>query len=385
MLPAFVKLYKLNQHKSNSLSLKLKHAIMKKIIIITLLAAISFIKINAQNFLTPAGNAGVGSGTTEPPEAKFLVISDRNIPQLLLVQSNQNDYSRIRLANTRISSNRYWDIASFTGGAGAANDRLDFWNGGKGSVLTLTGDGNVGINNSSPKTALSFPALLGKKITLYPGNTGDVGFGVAGNRLQIYSDNPNADVAIGYDAAGNFNEKFAFKPNGALAVKSNTGNPGQVLTSGGSGASAEWKSPVNFIFKNSFSSIQTTTFTIGGNRMRNISGLSNLIEINGKSKILINYQVLWKGDGCLLCPAPSGFADVLFDGLPVSRTAFSALGATPASATGSILLNPTVTGGTHTIDLRVTSTSAHDILITGATQGSINFGATNMSVLIITE
>lgn len=350
---------------------------------IILLASNSFIKTNAQNFLKPAGNAGVGSGLAEPPEAKLVLIGNTSIPQLLLVQSNQNDYSRIRFSNSRIPSTRYWDIASFTAGAAPANDRLDFWNKGKGSVLTLTGDGNIGINNSSPKTALSFPAQLGKKITLYPGNTGDVGFGVAGNRLQIYSDNPNADVAVGFDAAGTFNERFAIKPNGALAVKFSTGNTGQVLTSGGAASSAEWKSPTNFIFQNSFSNIQTTTFTIGGNATRNISGLSNLIEINGRSKILINYQVLWNGDGCLLCPAPSGFADLLFDGLPISRTAFNALGATPASITGSILFNPNLTTGIHTIDLRITSTSAHDISITGATQGSINFGATNMSVLII--
>ncbi len=243
---------------------------MKKLMTIILLVAICIIETNAQNFLKPTGNAGVGSGTSEPTEAKLTVISDKHIPQLFLVQSNQNDYSRIRLSNTRVLPNRFWDIASFTGGAGLANDRLDFWNPLKGSVLTLTGDGNVGINNSSPKTLLSFPANLGKKITLYPGNTGDIGFGVSPNRLQIYSDHANADVAIGYDAGGTFNERFAVKPNGALAVKSNTGNPGQVLTSGGATASAEWKSPTNSIFSNSKSLIHTSNFTVNGNTTQDI-------------------------------------------------------------------------------------------------------------------
>lgn len=359
---------------------------MKKIITILIFATNSIIVTNAQNFLTTNGNAGVGSGTTEPPEAKLTVISNKSTPQLLLVQSNQNDYSRIRFSSTRISSIRYWDIASFTGGAGLANDRLNFWNGGKGDILTLTGDGNIGINNSSPKTLLSFSANLGKKITLYPGNTGDIGFGVSPNRLQIYSDHANADVAIGYDAGGTFNERFAVKPNGALAVKSNTGNPGQVLTSGGATASAEWKSPTNSIFSNSKSLIHISNFTVNGNTTQDIPTFFFNIDHNDRTKFLINYQVLWngKGTGCLICPPPSGYIDLLFNGMVISRTAFSATGTTPTSTTGSVLFTPNIRG-THGFNLRVTSTSAQDILIVGGGQGAANFGATNMSLVVIQE
>lgn len=109
---------------------------------------------------------------------------------------------------------------------------------------TTTGDikimSRLGIGTTSPNAPLGFPPTLGKKITLYPGATGDVGFAVAGNRLQIYSDNPSADVAIGYDAAGTFNERFAFKPNGALAINGNAGTTGQILQSNGSGAAPAW-------------------------------------------------------------------------------------------------------------------------------------------------
>jgi hypothetical protein len=361
---------------------------MKKQIVIILLVFTGFIQTNAQNFLTPTGNAGIGSGTTEPTEAKLLVMSSQSNPQLLLVQNNQNDYSRIRFSNLRNFSNRFWDIAGFVGGASLLNDKLEFWNNKTGAILTLTGDGNVGILNRSPKTALSFPAILGKKITLYPGNTGDVGFGVAGNRLQIYSDNPNADVAIGYDAAGTFNERFAVKPNGALAVKANTGNPGQVLTSGGASASAEWRNPINILYQNSASTILTSSFTVNGNGIKTDPFFSRSIFLNGRSKVLINFQVLWngKGTGCpVFCPPPAGFFDILFDGMPISRTAFSALAETPTTTIGSILFSPTALTGSHTIDIRVTSTSAHDILIVGGIQGSVNFGASNLTAMVIQE
>jgi hypothetical protein len=120
---------------------------------------------------------------------------------------------------------------------------------------------------TNPNAPLAFAASLGKKITLYPGSTGDVGFGVAGNRLQIYSDNPNADVALGYDAAGVFNERFAVKPNGALAVNGNTGGNGQILQSNGSGSAATWVGKPHVI-----------TFSQTGNA--NL-GLTNSVAIPG--------------------------------------------------------------------------------------------------------
>ncbi len=104
----------------------------------------------------------------------------------------------------------------------------------------------VGIGNSNPNAPLAFAATLEKKITLYPGATGDVGFSVGGNQLKIYTDNPNAQVSIGYDAAGVFNDRFSVKPNGALAINGNTGAAGQVLTSGGAGA-PQWINKSDFI------------------------------------------------------------------------------------------------------------------------------------------
>jgi hypothetical protein len=143
------------------------------------------------------------------------------------------------------------DNSALLGFMGAQNNQnMGFYGGPAGWGFTYDAiNSRVGIGNNNPNAPLAFPPSLGKKITLYPGNTGDVGFGVAGNRLQIYSDNPNADVAIGYDAAGVFNERFAVKPNGALAVVGNTGTAGQVLQSNGVGSAATWANrPTVFYF-----------------------------------------------------------------------------------------------------------------------------------------
>jgi len=65
--------------------------------------------------------------------------------------------------------------------------------------MTINDEGYVGIGNTNPARPLSFPATLGKKISLYPGAGGDVGFSVEGNELRMYSDNANAVITFGYD------------------------------------------------------------------------------------------------------------------------------------------------------------------------------------------
>jgi hypothetical protein len=172
--------------------------------------------------------------------------------------------------------------------------------GGLSERLRIKNNGNIGIGNSNPNAPLSFPPSLGKKITLYPGNTGDAGFGVSGNRLQIFSDNPSADVALGYDAAGVFNERFAIKPNGALAVVGNTGLAGQVLSSGGSNA-AQWRSINSLISTPSTGSI--ATLPASGNGVI-FSGSNIYLNLPRSARVLIWIDVVTT-QGCVFYPCTS--------------------------------------------------------------------------------
>jgi hypothetical protein len=84
--------------------------------------------------------------------------------------------------------------------------------------MRIKGNGNVGIGTNNPVKPLSFPALLGEKILLYPGGAGEVGIGVYGNELRLHADNPGAKVSFGtQDNAGVFTENALAQRNGAYA------------------------------------------------------------------------------------------------------------------------------------------------------------------------
>jgi len=134
------------------------------------------------------------------------------------------------------------DNSALLGFMGTQNNKnIGFYGGPAGWGFTYDAiNSRVGIGNENPLAPLSFGASEGKKIVLYPGPTGDYGFGISNSRLRIFSENTGADVAIGSDVAGIFTERLAIKGNGALAVSGSTGTAGQVLQSGGSGVAPKW-------------------------------------------------------------------------------------------------------------------------------------------------
>jgi Chaperone of endosialidase/Head domain of trimeric autotransporter adhesin len=92
--------------------------------------------------------------------------------------------------------------------------------------------GNVGIGINNPQVALSFAQVLGKKISLYRGGSGDAGFGVFGNELRIHSDYNGADITFGYDnLSTGFTENVRLKANGNVGIGTN--NPIEKLVVSG--------------------------------------------------------------------------------------------------------------------------------------------------------
>ncbi|MEP7109263.1 MAG: hypothetical protein ABI760_14815 [Ferruginibacter sp.] len=218
------------------------------------------------------GNGNVGIGNSDP--TLRLDLTGR-----MRIRTGSDGQAGIWLnnnANTDVQAFMGLEDDSYAGLYGSAGAGWGF------GMNTANGDikmmGRVGIGTTSPNAPLSFPAVLGKKITLYPGTTGDVGMAVEGNLLEIYSDNPNADIALGYDQAGVFTERFRVKADGSLSVNGNSGNAGQVLQSNGPGTAPTWITP----------SIAKTQYYLTNINSATLTDASPRLEMDVPVNILVN-------------------------------------------------------------------------------------------------
>jgi hypothetical protein len=126
-------------------------------------------------------------------------------------------------AYASFTAGSYNDDTDSPGINGAPGDRIfQVGNGtfsSKTNAVTVLRNGNMGIGATNPVKPLSFPAVLGEKILLYPGGAGEVGIGVYGNELRLHSDNPGAKVSFGTQTnAGVFTEAGKFEINGSYAL-----------------------------------------------------------------------------------------------------------------------------------------------------------------------
>jgi len=201
--------------------------------------------------LTVAANGDVGIGNSNPSGSKLEVRSNSSItnPQIRLVETGAGNYARQTFSNSGHSS--YWTLAGLNT-ATAANDRFNLYHAAAGDVMTLTGNGRVGIGVASPT-----------------------------ERLHI-------DGAIRF--------------SGALMPNNLTGTAGQVLQSNGN-STPTWVNPMS-----SFAATVQTHNMTGNNAVMpisasyvTISGLSRTINISAAGKALVTFNVSVTFPTCSVC------------------------------------------------------------------------------------
>jgi len=129
-------------------------------------------------------------------------------------------------AKMGFSAGTYNDITDNPNGTvEAASDRLFQVGNGSGNLsrsnaLTILRNGNIGVGGvTNPSRTISFPPVLGEKILLYPGGSGEVGIGVYGNELRLHCDNPGSMVSFGtQDNAGVFTQAGRFQLSGGYGL-----------------------------------------------------------------------------------------------------------------------------------------------------------------------
>ena len=176
------------------------------------------------------GNGNVGIGISSP---LYRLDVDHSVSELMRLTNNTTLAVDVEVEMYFKTGGAYTGAIK-TIGTGAINARLGLFtnaNANPASLIermTISDLGNVGIGLTNPTRPLSFPAVLGKKISLYPGANGDAGFGVFGNELRIHSDNPSADITFGYDTyPSTFTERVRIKGNGFVGIGTNA--PGFIL------------------------------------------------------------------------------------------------------------------------------------------------------------
>jgi hypothetical protein len=194
--------------------------------------------------ITDAGNVGIG----QPAAAGYKLDVDGR----MRLRANGNT-AGIWLNNTDNSEASVFE--------GNYNDSI--W-----GLYTTAGGGwqfmfdhknaRMGINNANPKVPISFSATTGRKISLYPGGTGDMGMGVYSNEFRLHGEHSGNDFTFGYENyAGTFIERMRIKGTGQVCIGTTSPAAGYMLSVRGKLIAEEMRVQVNaawpdYVFNNQY-------------------------------------------------------------------------------------------------------------------------------------
>lgn len=167
-----------------------------------------------------AQNVGIGTTTPGAP----LHIYNNSTDELVRVQGT-NPYIGFRtLAGTlKTYAQGYGDHLLLGTAIGNPNGEIRFYNNNIANMVILP-NGNVGIGNITPGAPLSFPNLLGNKISFWRnGPNNDFGIGINSGVMQLYTAGQDK-IAFGWGNANAFNETITFY-TGSGRIGLGTANP----------------------------------------------------------------------------------------------------------------------------------------------------------------
>lgn len=114
--------------------------------------------------ILPNGNIGIGT-TSTLGKVDISATSSITYPTLRLFETSASNYARLEFMNA--SGNNFWHVAALNS-ANVKNERFNIYNGLTGDVLSVTGDGRVGIGTLSGPIGLQYRVhVVGDTIGVY--------------------------------------------------------------------------------------------------------------------------------------------------------------------------------------------------------------------------
>jgi hypothetical protein len=254
------------------------------------------------NHLLYSQHVGIG---TVAPRASLEISKNSTLGSIegaqLLLMEDEDDYARLRMTNSlynQATNNRYWDIAArIDASDGGVGSLLNFYRHGFGDVLSLRGNGWVGIGTvpfaplhvqSSQNLTAAFFGANQMYLGLYEqgiyrgylgsfgGNPADVDFGTgAGNttgkvHLSLQGQPKLTVRENGYVGINTTNPQWhldvegGMRLNGRFFINGTSGSAGQVFTSGGGVNTPSWQTLSSAYDNNVRFAVSLTNTSTGG-------------------------------------------------------------------------------------------------------------------------